>query len=222
MAEGWSVKRLIREMVLSRTYGLASVADEKLVRADPENRLLGRAHRRRLEAEVLRDAMLVVAGNLDRGMGGSSVAGLGEAAINNASRGGVSVDGIRRRSVYLPVIRNDLPPIFEVFDFADPDVSTGKRDTTTVPTQALYLLNSPFVISQARAATTRLLAEHSTAQARIQRLYRLALGRQPSAQEVENVLKFLAGQQQSRPAELEAWTSVCQAIFGCTEFRFVE
>jgi hypothetical protein len=226
--EGWSLKRLVRHLVLSRTYQLSVVGDPAGARVDPENRLLGRANRRRLEAEVIRDAILAVSGQMERGVGGSAVLGLGEQAINNSSKGGAPTDRNTRRSVYLPVIRNDLPPIFEVFDFADPDVATGKRDATTVPTQALYLMNSPFVLSQARQAARRLLATPADDAVRLTLLYRRALGRAPAARERESALRFLREQRRDRAAgpgaeaELEAWADVCQAVFGCTEFRFVE
>jgi hypothetical protein len=223
-ADGWSTKKLIRALVLSRTYQLACSADAASLKGDPENRLFGRANRRRVEAEVIRDAILVVSGKLDRTMGGSAVAGLGERAIDNESKGGVPVDANVRRSVYLPVIRNDLPQAFEVFDFADPDVSTGKRDATTVPTQALYLMNSPFVLEQSRHAARRLLTLPDDA-ARLTDLYRRALGRAPLAAEKAAALRFLAASREAlkgADAEVEAWAGVCRAVFGCTEFRFVE
>jgi hypothetical protein len=134
-------------------------------------------------------------------------------------------DAIRYRAVYLPVIRNGLPGIFEVFDFADPDVAIGRRDTTTVATQALYLLNSRFVIAQARATADRLLQEKQ-ADARVRWLYRAALSRSPSEAEIRTALRFVSDYQSDlgdKPeAEREAWAAFVQALFGCTEFRFVE
>jgi hypothetical protein len=218
--EGWSVKKLVRAIVMSHTYQIAVVEDGRAARVDPENRLLWRAHRRRLQAEVLRDAMLSVAGQLDRRMGGSSVSGLGEHATNNNAKDTLDTDRDRRRSVYLPVIRNGLPSIFEVFDFADPDATTGKRNSTIVPTQALYLMNSPFVIEQARKTAEWLLAVATTDEGRLDVLYRRALGRVPTAQERETALRFLSEQREG--GKLRAWAAVCQAMFGCTEYRFVE
>ena len=117
-------------MTLTAVYAQAAGGDPAGLKADPENRLLGRMNRRRLEAEALRDAMLAVSRRLDPSSGGSAVASLGEAAIDNDSKGGTNVDRSLRRSIYLPVLRNELPPLFETFDFADPDVSTGKRTWT--------------------------------------------------------------------------------------------
>jgi cytochrome c553 len=226
--DGWSVKRLVRSLVLSRAYQLAVAEDAAAARLDLENRWLWRANRRRVEAEVLRDAMLAVSGRLDRRPGGSAVTQLGEFAINNGSQGGLSTDGNVRRSVYLPVLRAYLPPLFEVFDFADPDACTGKRNVTTVPTQALYLMNSPFVLEQAEQAARRLLAECANDEARLDLLYRRALGRAPTSAELAAALKFLRGRgRDSRgssrnEAECDAWTGVCLSVFGCTEFRYVD
>ncbi len=223
-ADGWSLKRLIRHIVLSRTYRLSSMADATLLQADPENKLFGRAMRRRLDAEALRDAMLQVAGALDRKVGGSAVESLGESAIDNNSNGGIKTDNNYRRSVYLPIIRNDLPPFLEVFDFADPEVTTGQRDTTTVPTQALFLMNNPFVIDLAQRTAARLIQHSADEGQRIHELCRLTLNRAPTALEHDAIVRHLSAIRQSRKdqAELAAWASVSQAVFGCTEFRFLE
>jgi len=225
IASGWSTKSLLRSLVLSRAYGLSSAATPALKRADPENRLLGHAHRKRLQAEPIRDAILSVAGTLERTMGGPVVSHLPERAITNDSKGLLDTDAVRTRSVYLPVIRNGLPGIFEVFDFADPDVATGRRDTTTVATQALYLLNSRFVIAQARATADRLLAMQQPEQ-RIRWLYRAALGRDAREDEIRQALHFLADYQADlgdKPeAQREAWAAFVQVLWGCTEFRFLE
>jgi hypothetical protein len=217
---GWSVKKLVRSFVLSRTYQIAVVDDARAARLDPDNRLLWRANRRRLEAEVIRNVMLSVAGKLDRRMGGSSVSELGEHATNNNAKDAPDRELDERRGIYLPVIRNGLPAIFDVFDFADPDIATGKRNTTTVPTQALYLMNSPFVMAQARKTAELLVAAAPTDEARLVLLYRRALGHMPSDGERETVLRFLS--EQRHRGDLEAWSAVCQTMFGCAEFRFVE
>jgi hypothetical protein len=228
MEDGWSVKRLIRLIVLSHVYQLGTASEPALLRADSENRLFGRAFRRRAEAEVIRDAVLQVAGRLNLTPPGSPVAGLGERAIDNDSKGGIPTDSKTCRSVYLPVIRNDLPPIFEVFDFADPEVTTGRRDSTTVATQALYLMNSPFVLENAQHTARRLLTLKTDDTGRLTDLYRCSLGRAPTKAEAQAALHFLAefkksltGKPKVQP-DVEAWAAVCLAMFGCTEFRFVE
>lgn len=224
MEDGWSTKKLIRSIMLSRVYRLSSANDAALTKVDPENLLFGKANRRRLEAEPIRDTILAISGQLDRKQGGSSVESLGERAIDNSSKGGINTDGNPRRAVYLPIIRNELPSLFEVFDFADADVSTGRREATTVATQALYLMNSPFAMAQSQAAAKKLLLLE-TDQARVSDLYRRSLGREPSEGETNVMLKFVAQfKQQStgKDSKLDAWAGACRAMFGCTEFRFVE
>ncbi len=224
MEDGWSTKRLIRRIMLSRTYQLSSANNDALAKADPENLLFGKANRRRAEAEYIRDSVLNLAGTLDRKPGGSSVALLGERAIDNNSSGGVNTDSSTRRAVYLPIIRNEVPQLFEVFDFADADVSTGKREATTVPTQALYLMNSPFAMAQSREAAKRLLT-FKDEESRVTDLYRRAFGRPPSDREKSAVLHYVAKFQKdakSKEPELDAWAGVCRSVFGSTEFRFVE
>jgi hypothetical protein len=219
MEDGWSLKALIRHIVLSRVYALA--AEDNPQAADPENRFGGRARRRRLEAEAIRDAILAVSGRLDRRMGGSAVAGLGEQAVsNNNAPTELPTDDGTRRSIYLPVIRNHLPAVFEAFDFADPDVATGRRDATTVAGQALYLMNSPWVLEQAEAAATRLLA--LAEKDRLPMLYRRAFGRSPTLEERRRVEAFLHEAAKQGTPEAATWAAVCQAIFGSAEFRFIE
>ena len=232
MRTGWSTKKLVREIVLSRAYRTSTVASAELVKADPENRLFGHANRRRVEAEVIRDAILQTSGAIDLTPGGAVVSHLGERAIDNESKGGIDSDANPKRSVFLPVIRNDLPAILEVFDFADHDVATGKRDTTTVPTQALYLMNATFPNAQATATAKRLLSEFPDDRARLKDLFARSLGRAPTAAELERMTKFLAGYKErlasvgtekspKNPTEA-AWSALCLSVFGCTEFRFVE
>jgi len=230
--DGWSHKKLIRAIVLSHVYRVAVRGESALVTADPENRLFGRANRRRVEAEVIRDTILAVSGKLDLRGGGPVVSHFGERAIDNDSKGGLNTDLLLTRAVYLPVIRNDVAPLFEVFDFADPDVADGQRDATTVATQALYLMNSTFANEQAKAAAERLIKESPEAMVRLENLFRRALGRAPTAAENTAAMKFLVdyratietlgtGQKPKDP-ELAAWQAVCLSVFGCNEFRFVE
>ncbi|MFN4258743.1 MAG: DUF1553 domain-containing protein [Gemmataceae bacterium] len=226
--EGWSTKKLIRAIVLSRVYQLNSQPDVSARKLDPENKLFSHANRRRVEVEVLRDSILTVSGRLDRTLFGSSVAHLGERALDNSSKGGVDVEDFVRRGVYLPVIRNELPPILEVFDFADPDVATGKRDVTTASTQALYLMNSPFVLKQSQLAAQRLVDLSSDDNVRMRDLYLRALGRTPTVNEKEAILAYLSHQRQTQAPnakinlDVAAWSGVCLAMFGSSEFRFIE
>jgi len=237
VAEGWSVKKLVREVVISRTYQLSSVGDDvrrltstwsaerempngdqslltSAPTIDPENRLLGRANRRRLTAEQMRDAMLVVSGQLKLDAGGQTY------PSNRASDYGF-VFNEPRRSVYAPVFRNALPEIFEVFDFAPSSMVTGRRHTSTAPTQALFLLNHPFVREQAQAAARRLLAEPARDDAtRLDRAYRLTLGRPPSSDESDLARRHLAKVGESSTEA--AWTELFHALFASAEFRYLD
>jgi hypothetical protein len=206
----WSVKQLVRYVVLSRTYRQSATGDAATVTADPENRLFGRANRRRLEAECIRDTVLAVSGQLDLARGGptfpaSLAADYGYKANSN------------RRSVYLPQFRNALPEMLEVFDAADPSTVTGRRNSGTVAPQALYMMNSPFVLEQSKHAATRLLAEkHADDAARLTRAYRLALGREPTAGERAVAARFLKGKDAK-----DGWTALFHALFASAEFRYV-
>ena len=218
----WSTKSLVRQIVLSRAYRMDARHDEASFNADPENRLLWRAHRRRLPVEALRDAMLTVGGRLDRSPGGSPVEGLGTLVNNNkadaAAYQGQSSD---RRTLYQPVIRTELPALLTAFDFADPDFVTGQRPTTNVPAQALLLLNSPFVREAAARAADRLLAEASLDNAqRVEWAYRTTLGRRPTADEEARALEFVTAR--SDEGERAAWGRLIHAVFASTEFRMID
>jgi len=205
MHDGWSVKKLVRSMVLSHTYRQASRVNAK----DPENRFFGRANRRRLDAECLRDTVLLVSGKLsDEHAGPMFPASLAaDYGFKHAST---------CRSVYLPVFRNALPELFDAFDFADPSTVTGRRNTSTVAPQALFLMNNPFVLEQSKHAAARMLAENE--KDRIGRAYRLALGREPTAGERAIAARFLASNDDAK----EAWAALFQAFFASADFRYVE
>jgi hypothetical protein len=206
----WSVKKLVRHVVLSRTYRQSATGDAATVAADPENRLFGRANRRRLEAEAIRDTVLVVSGQLDPTRGGPTFPATLAADYSYKASS-------NRRSVYLPAFRNALPEMLEVFDAADPSTVTGNRNSGTVAPQALYMMNSPFVLDQSRHAATRLLGEkHADDEARITRAYRLALGRGPTDGERAIAKRYLKGKN-----EKDAWTALFHALFASAEFRYV-
>ncbi|MBX7168717.1 MAG: DUF1553 domain-containing protein [Pirellulales bacterium] len=214
--DGWSIKRLVRRIVTSRTYRQATTAEPSLVEADPENRLFGRAVRRRLDAEALRDAMLGAAGRLDLTLGGPTI------APGTAADYGFVYDQ-PRRSVYVPVLRNALPSLFQVFDFADPSVVTGVRATSTVAPQALWMLNDPFVREQARHTAVRLLASAEDDKSRLVAAFRILLGREPRAAELLAAQAYLspADDGATPQAREDAWTQLVQALFGSLDFRYL-
>ena len=225
---GWSVKHLHRTMLLTSAYQMSSAHNPSAAATDPDNRLLWRYPRRRLEAEAIRDAMLAVAGNLDRTVGGSLLANGNFEYINNEHSKGEVRYGSARRSVYLPVIRNNVFPFFQTFDFPEPSVMTGKRASTVVAPQALYLMNSPFAAKQAEAFADRVLkAEPSDDARRVALAYRLAYGREPAAAEVSRALGFAASYQaaldekDAAKRRAAAWAALCQSVFAGSEFVYV-
>ncbi|MFM7110160.1 MAG: PSD1 and planctomycete cytochrome C domain-containing protein [Planctomycetota bacterium] len=201
MRDHWSMKKLHRAMVLSATYRQVAghpVAEEQ----DPDNRLWARANRRKLEFEALRDGMLAVSGKLDPAMGGPSV------EILTAPYSG-------RRGVYGFIDRQNLPGTFRAFDLASPDLATPTRHATTVPQQALYLLNNPFALEMGRALAARPELEGLSPAARVVRLYRLALGREPDDAERDDAVAHAS----SRPGGL---AEVAHALLCCNEFQFID
>lgn len=209
--DGWSTKKLVRRLVLSRAYQQASLAEATALAIDPENRLLSHANRRRLDAECLRDTILTVSGQLQLTGGGP-----GFPASIAADYG--FVPAAPCRSVYLPVFRNALPALFEAFDFADPSMVTGCRTASTVAPQALFMLNNPFILDQARRAAVRLLATQSGDDAaRIVAAYRQTLGRAPTAGEQQLAARFIASRQR-----MDAWAGLFQVLFASADFRYVE
>jgi hypothetical protein len=221
VSEGWSTKRIIRTIMLSRTYQLSSHAPAAAKQFDPENRLLSHARRRRLDAESLRDAMLLISGKLDAKVGGSTM------KPGTASELGyqfATAPSSTRRSVYVPVFRNTLDELFEVFDFADPNIVIGRRTSSTLATQALFLLNSPFVTDRARDAAQALLAVPDLDDAdRIELAYRRSLGRFPSGTERKLALKFVAASAAEGDADrLAAWSVFQQTLFACIDFRYIK
>ncbi|MFO0820145.1 MAG: PSD1 and planctomycete cytochrome C domain-containing protein [Pirellulales bacterium] len=233
VADGWSIKQLIRQLVLTRAYGLSSESDVERLEKDPDNVLVWRHAPRRLDGESIRDAILAVSGQLQADSPGVSVvAGLGEREIRG-KRGEIDlgVDQLRHRSAYLPILRNAMPEVLELFDAADPSLVVGSRDVTTVPAQSLYLMNSPFVVRQSRYFAERLIsAEPSTPDARVDLAFALALGRAATADEKHRVVDFVqkvlttgAGADKSGAMdETAAWSCFTQALLASAEFRYVE
>jgi Protein of unknown function (DUF1553)/Protein of unknown function (DUF1549)/Planctomycete cytochrome C len=199
---GWSVKKLHRLIVTSRTYQQSSQSRGD----DPENRLLGRMNRKRLTFEGLRDGLLTAAGRL------------------NASVGGKSVDLFKepfatQRAVYGFIDRQNLPGTFRSFDMALPDTHAPQRFTTTVPQQALFLMNSPFVIEQAKALAAR--ATDLDPAKRIGELFRLAYARQPTTDEMNVALGFVT-EPPADGAKLTQWEQLAQVLLLSNEFAFVD
>jgi len=217
--QGWSVKRLIREIALSHAWQLAVA---KNAPSDPENSLFTHANRRRLDAEALRDALLWAGGNLDTRFGGANITGAGDIDANNTSAQNIEYGYVfedKRRSVYTPAFRNKRLELFEVFDFANINQPMGQRSSSTVAPQALYLLNHPFVAEQARLAAARTLAETASDDARLELAFSRILGRLPNPSERRTCKRFLSG---SQGASEHVWEQLHQMLFCSIDFRYIE
>ena len=173
----WSMKRIHRLIVTSATYRRASSVKEPLPDSDPENRLLSRMNRRRMDFEAMRDSTVFVGGGMDERQGGQS-ADLLQKPYSS------------RRAVYGKVVRQNIPGVFRTFDVANPSIHSPKRPETTVPQQALFAMNSDFIQQQARAAAASLISlEKSLA---IRKLYQRILSRNPSTQELQLATSYLS------------------------------
>jgi hypothetical protein len=239
MDDGWSMKKLIRSIMLSSVYRQSSeavgsrqwaVGNKETTEsatplppansllttsADPDNRLFWRQNRRRLDFEAMRDSLLAAAGDLDLTAGGVPV----DLAKQPFSR---------RRTVYGFIERQNLPGVLRTFDFASPDHHCPQRFTTTVPQQALFLMNSPFVVDQARrlAGRPEVQAEGDL-MLRLQRLYSYVINRPATADEAGAVLSFVQhaaedATGQTKPQALSTWEQVAQTLLLSNEFMFVD
>jgi hypothetical protein len=217
MEHGWSHKWLVREIVSSRTWQLAGGTQP----GDPDNRLFSHANRRRLTAEQIRDTMLSASGELDLRVLGSNILGAGDINANDTSAQNLEYKyefQDLRRSVYTPAFRARRLELFEVFDFGNINAPLGDRTTSNVAPQALYLLNHPWVLARAKAFAQRALAMPADDSARLTHASKSALGRALLRAEQEKFLAFLA----SHSNREEAWTEVCQTLFACMDFRYLE
>jgi hypothetical protein len=226
----WSIKAMQRMMMLSSTYQMSAAVNPKAALVDPENRLNWRANVKRLEAEAIRDNLLTVSGLLDRSMGGSLLHVKNrDFLFDHTSKDTTKYDS-RRRSVYLPVIRNNVYDVFQLFDFPDPAVANGDRATTTVATQALFLMNSEWVAQICEDWAGTLLKDRKLDDAgRVRQIYLKAYAREPSADEadraqtlIRNVETALThGEPNADRRRLQAWASLCQTVVSANEFVYV-
>ncbi|MGB0598522.1 MAG: DUF1553 domain-containing protein [Rubripirellula sp.] len=220
-SDGGSVKRLIRRIMTSRVYRLSSMDDESGLAKDPGNLLLWRMNQRRLEAEVLRDSMLFASGQIDLAPAQSSVvAKVGNGLVGRNIRPEQLGEESFHRSVYLPIVRGVVPEVLRVFDFPEPSIISGARDVTTVPTQALYMMNNPTVIQAAEKLAARLMETVDFEdEDRVRLAYRLVVSREPSAEEIKVALGFVDDVKQE--SDSLAWAGFCQSLFGSSEFRYL-
>jgi hypothetical protein len=204
MDNGWLIKKLHRMLLASRTYQQASAERPETRKVDPENTLLWRMNRRRLDFEAMRDGLLAVSGRLDRRIGGPPLRDIASPQTT-------------RRTVYGYIDRLNLPGLYRTFDFPSPDATSPRRDSTTVAPQALFLMNHPFVLESARRLLARPEVQEKETAARVERLYRLLFVRPPTAQEATLAREYLGD-----GATAAAWERYVQALLLTNEFVFVD
>jgi hypothetical protein len=217
---GWSIKNLHREILLSSVYQMTSKGSKKALEADPGNRLWSRFNRVRMSVEQIRDALLSIDNSLDTTMGGSLF------PTGKGKRERVEVDELKRRSLYMPLRRGNLPSLFSTFDFGDATTPGDGRTRTNVAPQALFLMNSQFVNDRSRGLAERLLTTSDVPDAaRIREAYLTVLTRQPDAAEIDSALTYIASLQKrlmQPDARAVAWSSFCHILAASNEFLYLD
>ena len=228
---GWSIKKMNRLIVLSNTYRMSTAFNDKALSVDPENRLLWRMPRRRLEAESIRDAIMLVSGDLDLTPGGTLLERYKPREYFSNTKKGGEVDYDRNiRSVYMPVVRSTLYDFFQAFDFADPSALNGDRQSSVVAPQALFVMNGSIPLKHSRKWASRLLGRRDLTDAgRVDVAYEEAFARLPDVNERDRALTFIHKMEAtleerevdgSKPRE-SAWESFCRTLFGSSEFIYL-
>jgi hypothetical protein len=232
---GWSIKRMIKEIMLTRTYQLSSQNNAQNYAVDPDNHSHWRMSKRRLDAEAIRDSMLAVAGTLNLyPVDGSPVARAGDGRQGLISLFTEALNSPNTyRSVFLPIIRDQVPESLSLFDFPDASLINGQRDSTNVPSQGLYLMNNPQAVAAADSFAKRLDSiEVKNPNDRLIKAYELAYGRPPTTDESQAIhtffqrftdqyLKGKATPEAKKQAGGLALSAFCQSLFGSAEFRYL-
>jgi hypothetical protein len=227
--DGWSIKRLIRQVVLSRTFRESSRATVAGKQIDPQDRLLHHYPARRMEAEAIRDSILAASGRLDHSLYGPSIQAYREKENADRRLFPGPLDGRGRRSIYIKPTLMEAPSFLKVFNFPAGKVCQGRRDVTNVPAQALALLNDPFVLQQADYWAARLVTRpHASVAARVEHMFLVALGRPPWAEERDSFEKAVTQLAALRRVVPEAvlrnqalWKDMAQALFNAQEFIYI-
>ena len=227
----WSTKDLIKEIMMTRTYRMSSDYREDHFEKDPTNRLHWRANKRRLDAESIRDSISpsVVNSDLER-PDGSIVSAIGPGFIGRTVGEPQLNVPVFYRSVYLPIVRDLVPDALNLFDFADPSLMAGKREVTTVPSQALYMMNSDFAMKSGEAMATFLTQDLKLRGKELgATAYLLTYSRMPTTEESEKTNlyfeSFIKTAKENGKNELEAkklaLETFCQALLSSAEFRYI-
>tara|TARA_R110002111_G_scaffold227346_1_gene288849 strand:- start:105614 stop:108949 length:3336 start_codon:yes stop_codon:yes gene_type:complete len=228
--QGWSIKAMHRLIMLSSTYQMSADYNAEMASVDPENRLLWRMNRKRLEAEAIRDSILAVCGNLDYEMSGSMLGVENRKYVTSTSNVDPVVYKTNRRSVYLPIVRSALYEVLQAFDFGDPSVLSGDRTHTTVAPQALFMMNSDLMMQNTKDFADQIMHEtHLDESAKVNRIYERIFSRPATAMEITQARNYIGQYRQDlkileMPAEekeLRTWQSLCRVLISSNEFLFV-
>ena len=226
--QGWSLKKLHRLVMQSSTYQLDSTAAPVLLERDPENRWLGRIDVRRLEAEEVRDALIAVSGRLDQNLGGSLLTVKNRAYFFDHTSKDMTNYTSQRRSIYLPVVRNNIYDVFQLLDYPDAAIPTGDRTTTTVAPQALMMLNSDFIARTSSDMAQMLLGDAGPDESHIRQMYIVAYSREATVAEITESQAFLNRIEQALRTlppdqrQKQAWECLCQTILASNEFIYLK
>ena len=224
--DGWSIKRLIRKLMLTEAYRRSSTPSVASRETDPENVFLHRANVRRLQGEAIRDSMLASSGRLDKDMFGPSVRIHMTPFMKGRGRPSKSgkLDGQGRRSIYVETRRNFLSPMMLAFDTPIPFNAIGQRSVSNVPAQALILMNDPFVLQQAGKFAKRVVNEADGSEDRIKFIYQIALSRMPLEDEIEKAKAFIQHHAERLEVDqdsTEVWKDFCHVMFNTKEFIYL-
>ncbi|MDE3198628.1 MAG: DUF1549 domain-containing protein [Acidobacteriota bacterium] len=220
---GWSVKKMHKAIMLSKTYQMSAVYDEATKLKDTDNRFLSHFPRQRLSIEEIRDSYLAIGRDLDLTMGGTLDPGVGTDGETSSSRISMNPESTNRRSIYLPLRRSNLPTLYMLFDFGDATSPEGKRNPTTVATQALFVMNSPMVNREAKNLADRLMKENAKDSKRIEEAYVAILDRKPDAGEIDAGLTYMQSLRHKWNGidEAKSWQSFCHALMASNEFMYI-
>ncbi|HWB98334.1 MAG TPA: DUF1549 domain-containing protein [Bryobacteraceae bacterium] len=229
--QGWSIKAMHRLLMLSNTYQMSSRITREQAESDPGNLLYSHFNRRRLDVEEIRDGLLAVDNELDLTMGGTLQSGFGTDGENSSDRLSINPTTSRRRTVYLPLRRSNLPSLLNLFDFGDGTTPSEGRERTNVAPQALFMMNSKFISERSRDLAKQVLSSSAADdRQRLQAAYLRMFGRRPDAGEIDDLLTYIAAFRKKaadsgrKPADpnLLAWQSVCHILISSNEFIYVD
>ena len=222
IASGWSIKKLIAEIMQSRAYQLSGAHDPQAHELDPANRLLWRANRRRLDSDALFDAIRYVSGDLVLTRPAPLISPMSnDDRVKSMDLKAWFAPSARHRTIYQPVLRDYIPKDWKLFDFPDPELVTGVRNVTTVPTQALHWMNSPFIAAQSRKTAAVVLRENPDDELLARTAYLRILNRLPSPDEATDAKSFLSDFRAAGADQESAAAALCQSLFASAEFVYL-